>query len=246
MTLRAAAIACLLVVPAAGGCASHHPVAAPAPQPVAAVRNDLRWFRASAEYRGLAIEVYRNATAQLPVLTRGLAPGSWAVILDADETVLDNSRHERLLADHNESFSEAEWSRWVRERAATAIPGAVEFTKQVHALGGRVAIVTNRADSLCGPTRENLRAIGVTADVVLCQPAKESDKNPRFERLRTGTADPNVPPLTVVEWVGDNIQDFPRLTQAIRDRPSMYADFGVRFFLLPNPMYGSWTRNEEP
>jgi 5'-nucleotidase (lipoprotein e(P4) family) len=246
VTRRAAAIAWLLTVPGAASCASHHPVATPVPQPVAAVRNDVRWFRASAEYRGLAIEVYRTATAQLPVLTRGLAAGTWAVILDADETVLDNSRHERQLADRNESFSEAEWSQWVRARAATAIPGAVEFTRQVHELGGRVAIVTNRADSLCNPTRENLQSVGVRADVVLCQVAKESDKNPRFERVEGGTADPKLPPLKVVEWIGDNIQDFPRLTQAIRDTPSMYADFGLRYFLLPNPMYGSWTRNAEP
>jgi 5'-nucleotidase (lipoprotein e(P4) family) len=246
VTRRTAAIAWLLVVPGATSCVSHHPVTPPVPQPVAAVRNDLRWFRASAEYRGIAIEVYRTAAAQLPVLSRGLRAGSWAVILDADETVLDNSLHERRLADRNESFSEAEWSRWVRERAATAIPGAVEFTREVHALGGRVAIVTNRADSLCDATRENLRAVGVVADVVLCQPAKESDKNPRYQKVETGTAAANLPPLKVVAWVGDNIQDFPGLTQTIRDTPSRYADFGVRFFLLPNPIYGSWTRNTDP
>jgi predicted secreted acid phosphatase len=55
-----------------------------------------------------------------------------------------------------------------------------------------------------------------------------------------------MPKLTVVAWVGDNIQDFPRLTQASRNDPAAFADFGRRYFVLPNPMYGSWERNTEP
>jgi 5'-nucleotidase (lipoprotein e(P4) family) len=237
----------LLLVLAVAGCASH-PAATPAPTPTLApaVRNDIHWFRSSAEYRGIALEVYRNAAARLPELVDGMRAGSWAVILDADETVLDNSLHERRLADRNEGFTEAEWARWVREVAATAVPGAPEFTRKVHELGGRVAIVTNRADSLCTPTRANLHRIGVDADIVLCQPGTESDKNSRFRRIEQGTAATGVPALKVVEWLGDNIQDFPNLGQSIRDTPAKYADFGLRYFLLPNPMYGSWTRNPEP
>jgi 5'-nucleotidase (lipoprotein e(P4) family) len=212
----------------------------------AIARKDIHWFRSSAEYRGIALEVYRDAGAHLTELTRGLAPGAWAVILDADETVLDNSLHERRLADRNESFTETEWARWVRERAATAVPGAVEFTRKVQALGGRVAIVTNRADSLCAPTRDNLKSIGIDADVVLCQPGVESNKNPRFQKIQSGTAAGGLPALTVVEWLGDNIQDFPDLTQAVRTVAGGYADFGIRYFLLPNPMYGSWEKNPEP
>jgi len=41
--------------------------------------------------------------------------------------------------------------------------------------------------------------------------------------------------------VGDNILDFPALSQAIRPKgESAFTDFGTRFFMLPNPMYGSW------
>ncbi|MGH7524532.1 MAG: 5'-nucleotidase, lipoprotein e(P4) family [Gemmatimonadales bacterium] len=240
-----------IILLATAGCGGHHPLP-PSPTPNAGAsataddRNDIRWFRASAEYRGIAIEVYRAAAARLPELTRDLDRGKWAVILDADETVLDNSLNERRLADRHATFSEAEWTTWVRERAATAIPGAVDFTRRVHALGGRIAIVTNRADSLCQPTRENLRGVGIDADVVLCQPGSESDKNPRFRRVQQGTAASGIPALTVVEWLGDNIQDFPDLSQAIRSDNANYHDFGVRYFLLPNPMYGSWTHNPEP
>jgi 5'-nucleotidase (lipoprotein e(P4) family) len=239
---RPAVLAALVLL---AGCGRPGAGPTPAPRPVAASRNDIRWFRASAEYRGLALEVYRSATARLPALYRGMASGSWAVILDADETLLDNSRNERELADKGQSYNETEWAAWVRRKAATAIPGAVEFTRAVHAAGGRVAIVTNRADSLCNPTRDNLRQVGVEADVVLCQTGP-GDKNPRFAMIQHGTAAAGVPPLTVVAWVGDNIQDFPGLTQAVRQAPDGFAAFGVRYFLLPNPMYGSWEHNVEP
>ncbi|HEY8061337.1 MAG TPA: HAD family acid phosphatase [Gemmatimonadales bacterium] len=244
---RLRGVALFLGVVATAGCAAHpRATAAPTPALSPGSRNDIHWFRSSAEYRGIVIEIYRTAAARLTGLTRGRQAGTWAVILDADETVLDNSLHERRLADRNQGFTEAAWTRWVRERAANAIPGAVDFTRQVHQLGGRVAIVTNRADSLCAPTRENLRSVGIEADIVLCQPGTESDKNPRFQRIQQGTAMAGIPALDVVEWLGDNIQDFPDLDQSIRDSPVRYADFGLRFFLLPNPMYGSWTGNAEP
>lgn len=223
------------------------PALRPTPVPAAsAARRDIHWFRSSAEYRGIALEIYRTAGDRLPELSRGIARGSWAVILDADETVLDNSKHERDLADRNEVYTETGWTAWVRERAAGAVPGAVEFTKRVHDLGGRVAIVTNRADSLCAPTRDNLKTIGVAADVVLCKTDVSTDKNPRFVRVQNGSAAAGLPALTVVAWVGDNIQDFPNLTQAVRTLSGGYADFGVKYFLLPNPMYGSWEKNPEP
>jgi 5'-nucleotidase (lipoprotein e(P4) family) len=238
-------LACSILI--VTGCAPHAP-ATTAPQPMASTtasaRKDIHWVRSSAEYRGIALEVYRDAGEHLAALTRGMAAGSWAVILDADETVLDNSLHERRLADAGKSYNEVEWAVWVRERAATAVPGAVDFTRLVHELGGRIAIVTNRADSLCGPTRENLKKIGVTADIVLCQTGP-GDKNPRFQRVANGTAVVGIPALKVVEWIGDNIQDFPNLTQAIRTVADGYANFGVRYFLLPNPMYGSWEKNVE-
>jgi predicted secreted acid phosphatase len=61
--------------------------------------------------------------------------------------------------------------------------------------------------------------------------------------VRNGNAVEGLPPLTVLAWIGDNIHDFPELTQAIRDDPAAFTAFGRRFFVLPNPLYGSWERN---
>ncbi|HEY4303675.1 MAG TPA: HAD family acid phosphatase [Gemmatimonadaceae bacterium] len=216
------------------------PLAAPRRLP-----NEVRWFRTSAEYRALARQTYAIATARLPELSSGLATQSWAVILDADETVLDNSEYQRRRSMLDSGYTEATWAAWVNERAAPPVPGAPEFTRAVHAAGGRVVIVTNRADSLCTSTRVNLQKSGIETDLVMCQTPGPGDKNPRFQKVQNGTAAAGIPPLNVVAWVGDNILDFPGLSQASRNDPKALDPFGTRFFVLPNPMYGSWTDNPD-
>lgn len=232
-----------------GACA-RSPTTAPRPAqataPARQLPNDVRWFRTSAEYRALARQAYEVAGDQIPELARGLAPQSWTVVLDADETVLDNSEYQRRRVVLDSGYTEASWAAWVNERAAPPVPGAPDLTHRVHTLGGRVAIVTNRADSLCAATRANLQSAGIEADVVLCQPRGESDKNPRFQRIQNGGAVPGLPPLTIVAWFGDNILDFPNMTQAARNDPRALDEFGKRYFILPNPMYGSWQQVREP
>jgi 5'-nucleotidase (lipoprotein e(P4) family) len=220
-----------------------------APAAAAATRqlpNDVRWFRVSAEYRALARQAFQVAESRLPELTRGVARGSWAVILDADETVLDNSEYQRRRAVMDSGYTPASWTVWVNERAAVAVPGAVDFTRRVREAGGKVVIVTNRTQVECDATKANLRSADITTDIVLCQPPGEGDKNPRFQRVQSGTAVPGTGPLTVVAWVGDNILDFPGMTQAARNDPRALAEFGVKYFILPNPMYGSWQSIREP
>jgi 5'-nucleotidase (lipoprotein e(P4) family) len=220
--------------------------ATPAPRPATRpLPNEIRWFRNSAEYRALARQAYRIAEDRLPELSRGLAPGKWGVMLDADETVLDNSEYQRRRFMVDSGYTDASWTAWVNERAATAVPGAAELTHRVHTLGGRVVIVTNRAEAVCEATRANLVSDGVEADLVVCQPPGESDKNPRFKRVEAGTASPSVGPLTIVAWFGDNILDFPAMSQSARNDPRELAVFGYRYFILPNPMYGSWTQNPD-
>ena len=102
-------------------------------------------------------------------------------------------------------------------------------------LGGRVAFVSNRDDVVCDDTRENLKAVGFVADMVLCRVNRVSDKSARFATVQQGAQ--------VLVWVGDNIQDFPALTQAVRNQPDGFQLFGDRYFVLPNPMYGSWEAN---
>jgi 5'-nucleotidase (lipoprotein e(P4) family) len=256
---RATSLALLLAV--ASACSPPPVVVAPAPasapaaaastptvRPADSIPLGLRWYRASAERRALYLQSYRGAAATLERRSAGLAPGSWAVILDADETVIDNSPYEQELAERHASYDEASWKSWVLREAAAALPGAVSFTARVHALGGKVVIVTNRNDAYCDATRANLQRVGIVADEVLCRTdPNNGSKDPRFEAVAAGKAPSSLPALSVVMWVGDNIQDFPRLTQSIRtDADSAFADFGESYVILPNPMYGSWEKNPLP
>ena len=222
------------------------PVApSPARPPAGATLGDgVKWFRVSAEYGAITRSVYRAATEAVANAARGKSPDSWAVVLDADETVLDNSVFQRDLTRGVAPFSEDLWATFVRTRSSVPVPGARAFLERVKELGGRIAIVTNRFDNLCEDTRENFRAQGLPFDVVLCRAqtgTNTGDKNPRFASAANGSAFGDSKTRDVVAFVGDNILDFPALNQSLRDRPDAdYAEFGKRYFILPNPMYGSW------
>ena len=245
----------LLVLPLASlSCAP----AAPAPKtaagpigisgvakPTGAPSDELHWLRNSAEYRAITIETYRAALASARTLSAGLPAGSWGVSVDADETVLDNSTYEVELQRRGEVHSDAAWKAWVARRERNAVPGAATFLSGVRALGGRVAVVTNTAQSLCPDVAANLEKAGLPYDLLVCRADDGGDrKEGRWKAIEAGTALPGVAPVKLLLWVGDNIQDFPDQSQALREKDeSAFADFGVRFFALPNPVYGTWEKN---
>lgn len=204
-------------------------------------------MRTSAEYRTLTLQVYAGAAAWVSSAAAGRAPRSWAVILDADETMLDNSLEAKERAAEGRRFEAPTWAAFVKRRVSTAVPGARSFLEAVRAQGGVIAVVTNRDEDLCDDTRENLRGEALPFDVVLCRAqGGPSAKGPRFDRVAAGEATPGTGPLEVIAFVGDNVLDFPGGSQSLRDAPEdALADFGRRFFLLPNPVYGSWERSPE-
>jgi 5'-nucleotidase (lipoprotein e(P4) family) len=196
----------------------------------------------SAEYYASILQVYRDATARIEQQAPSHTAGTWGVVLDADETVISNLPYqiERIGL----GYSAESWAAWVRRREATPLPGAASFLARVRQLGGRIAIVTNRLASECDDTVALFRARALPFDAMLCRADNgPSDKNPRFEAVAAGKSPASPGPLDVVAFVGDNILDFPKLSQAIRQGElAGFSEFGVRFFLLPNPMYGSWER----
>jgi acid phosphatase len=231
------------------------PVATPAPAPrtspapppeaaaaPAALPNDIKWVQRSAEYHAAVLQTYSAATARIEQQAASRTAGAWGVILDADETIISNLQYQ--IERVGQGYSPESWAAWVRRREAIPLPGAGAFLARVRQLGGRIAIVTNRLESECEDTRLVFRTHQLPYDLMLCRPDKApSDKNPRFEAVATGKTPASPSPLDVVAFVGDNILDFPGLTQGIRQvGEGTYSEFGVRFFLIPNPMYGSWER----
>jgi len=220
------------------------PAVAPSPAPTAfRAPEAIRWVRGSAEHRALFLQVYRAASAHVEREAATRAPGTWAVVLDADETVIDNSLYQLERARSGQPFDPVSWKAWCARREAVPLPGASAFLSRVRALGGRIAIVTNRSAAECPDTEAVFQAQGLAYDAMLCKPeGGPSDKNSRFEAVARGAA--GLPPLELVAFVGDNIQDFPGQSQAIRRQgDEAFQAFGGGYFVLPNPMYGSWEGN---
>jgi 5'-nucleotidase (lipoprotein e(P4) family) len=217
------------------------PKASPTPAPVR-LPEAIRWVRGSAEHRALFLQVYLQATEHVEREAATRAPGTWAVVLDADETVIDNSAYEVERLEQQLPFDAKGWHDWTARREAMPLPGAAAFLARVHALAGVIAIVTNRTQGECPDTEAVFRAHELPFDVMLCMPdAGGSDKNPRFEAVARGTTPAHLPPLHIVAFLGDNIRDFPGLSQTIMKKgDDAFAGFGTSFFVLPNPMYGSW------
>ena len=244
----------LLFVLALSGCAASQPRTPAPPQtpttprtaapgtPARTLPNDLKWVRDAAEYQALFLQTYRAATARVEQQAPSRTRGSWAVVLDADETIISNLPYQIERGRQGLGYTSESWNAWVKRREATPLPGAAAFLSRVRELGGRIAIVTNRLGSECDDTEAVFRAHALVYDVMLCRPdGTPSDKNARFASVARGQAFGTSAAIDVVAYVGDNILDFPGLTQQIRKSGERgFPEFGVRFFILPNPMYGSW------
>ena len=224
------------------GCATHQPTGSPLTTSPGELPGNIQWVQRSAEYSALALQAYRVATAHVETAAKGKAPGTWAVVADADDTIINNTEYQARLVRRGVRHTEDLFTAWAAERASTAVPGARAFLARVRELGGRIAIVTNRIMVQCPDTEAVFKTLGMVYDVMLCRPdGASSDKNPRFSAVAAGETAAGGQPLDVVAFVSDNIHDFPGASQALRGQPeAAFSAFGARFFILPNPMYGSW------
>jgi 5'-nucleotidase (lipoprotein e(P4) family) len=204
----------------------------------------IKYMRDSQEYATLSRQVYRLASE---AVSRGAQenPGRpWAVVLDVDETALDNSTYQLERAAYGLPYDPASWAAWIERREAGAVPGVVDFIDLVRKAGGRVAWITNREASLTEPTRANLEGVGLwTASDRLClQKSSQHTKADRRREVVTGEGECawTGSPARVVVFVGDQMGDFPGPAEQIPQTGSDAA-FGRTCFLLPNSMYGGWT-----
>lgn len=272
----------LLLAAAVAGCASQARDAALPAQRCAPARpfaeggeRATLWVRRSAEYRAASEIVYRAARSALaanlsdssvsaePAPAAGHEDLPPAVVMDIDDTVLDNSApqaHMILDVICPAEFA-ALWDAWVAQRAAPAVPGAADFIRAARAMRDpagrpvRVFFITNRE---CGPrpgradpcpqqedTLANLRALGLDAptlaeDLMLKneRPDWPSEKEPRRREVASR--------YRIVLNVGDDFGDFlpgaRRMDAGERARlQCAHRDWwGTRWFVVPNPMYGSW------
>lgn len=211
----------------------------------------LQWYITSAERRAIYHEVYYVACKYVEVTAKDLPRGTWGVILDIDETTVDNSPSALNDMQANVSFSAANWKKWKEKEEAVALPGVKTLVALVHKMGGYVNFVSNGDLSLQSAYEGDLLKQGIYFDQVLLATAETSasDKNTRFVAIQKGEKPSKLPAQNIIAWFGDNIQDFPGLQQKDVDKWDVYDDalwrkFGNGWFILPNPIYGSWVGNK--
>ena len=273
MTVRlTASFAALILLAGCSAAPARQPVtpgqaasAAVAPAPAAPSANDnlnaLAWSQTAIEHDLIYVQTYRDAQARLLAAkadphwdalpkddrlapAKGLPP---AVVLDIDETVLDNSPYQARLVKNGGEYNEAEWAAWCNEQRARALPGVVEFTQFAARHGIAVIYISNRAKDLDQATLANLRKaslpvsgpeafLGLGTFVEGCEQIG-TGKGCRRQLVSRK--------YRVLMQFGDQIGDFLTVlanSGAGREKAmAPYLDWvGTRWFVLPNPTYGAW------
>jgi 5'-nucleotidase (lipoprotein e(P4) family) len=222
------------------------PSVATAQSPASKERLDVKYVRDSEEYWTLVQQVYQGAREAVLRAKAALPRNvTWGVVLDVDETTLDNSVYELDRESYNATFDSGSWNGWVRRQEAPLVPGAREFIAAVRNAGGRIAFITNRDESVREATRRNLSAVGVWQDgdrLCLQTDDQAYTKAARRGELRKGSGrcSWDGQAMTLVAYVGDQMGDFPLSGEEAASTGGT-GNFGVKYFLLPQPMYGSWT-----
>ena len=203
------------------------------------------WTQTSGEMRALSYQAFNLARMVLDHDLRmrhrnRLRP---AVIVDIDETILDNSRYQATLLKNRHSHSGQRFTDWVNRAEATALPGAVEFLRYASSRGVRVFYITNRRLIEKEATAINLKKLGfpqVDDQTLLVR----NDPQSSSKELRRRSVNKK---HRVVLLMGDNLNDFAEAfdnSKTVGDRleaaEQNKGKFGVRFIVLPNPMYGDW------
>lgn len=214
--------------------------AAPPPcRPGDALVNATLWIQSAAEYRASALQTYAAARAALDAGLSAPSALPPAVILDLDETALDNSSYAARSIRRNTTFEfDANWSAWVKEAAARPVPGATDFVTHAANRGVAIFYITNRTADMTADTRRNLESHGfpVAGDTLLMR-TSTTNKTARRESV---TARYNV-----LVYLGDDLNDFTDGSgKSVEERNAIAArnasEWGTRWFMVPNPMYGSW------
>ena len=198
------------------------------------------WHQTSAEYRALAYQAYNIAKLRLEEELKIPYEKKRAVIVDIDETVLDNSRYQGEIIKKD---SGADFDNWVNLAIGEPVPGALEFLQFAHKKGVEIFYISNRSLRHMNGTLKNLQKLGfpqADEEHILLRDIS-SDKGIRRRKVAEN--------YQIVLLIGDNLIDFDDVFRKknIEERfnwaDSLKAEFGKRFIILPNSMYGEWEKS---
>lgn len=203
----------------------------------------VRFQAHSAEVDALRYQAYNVATRQLDAILakRGDDARPPAVVLDLDETVLDNSPMEATAVTRCIDYTNWGdlWQQWVDAASAPLIPGARAFLEHANESGVAIYYVSNRVTKNLDATVKNLKARDLpqaSADHVRLMGQPKTARRAAIEKDHD-----------IVMLVGDSLHDFDGvfdkapLSKQHAAVARMKNEFGQRFIVLPNASYGSWT-----
>jgi len=194
----------------------------------------------AAEYRALCYQAFNIALVQLNQSSKILGGmKKSAIVVDIDETMLDNSPYEAQCILDNVGYPEG-WDQWMNKSDAQPVPGALDFLKAAKANNVDIFYITNRKEKYRSQTLKNLKIFefpDATNDHLMLKGESSSKKARRDKVSQTHN---------IIMFIGDNLNDFSEIFERknITDRfeltDKMKKEFGNRFIVLPNAMYGEW------
>ena len=214
------------------------------------------YAQSSAEYDANNIQTYTGAKL---ALDRALIEKNWtaaieqkenfsdkppAVILDIDETVLNNIPFQARAIIKGEGYPNG-WLDWMLEEASTSVAGVKDFLDYAERKGVKVFYVTNRVAIAEEATRNNLRKLGLPLDLdrdVLLMKNENGWTSDKVSRRQLISED-----YRILLLIGDQLGDFISLEEStvnIDSRKAIstkYKDmWGMKWFMITNPIYGRW------
>ena len=202
--------------------------------------NAMLWHQTSGEYRALCYQAFNLAKLRIDETLRNPSNKKPAVIVDIDETMLDNSPYNANLIVNGGSFSQTTWKAWTEGANATAVPGAVEFMNYAVSKGADVFYLSNRKLEEKDGTLANLIRLGFPqADDAHILLRTESGGK---EKRRMKVAETH----EVILLCGDNLNDFTdifekkNIAERFEGVEKLKDQWGKKFIVLPNPIYGDW------
>ncbi len=202
--------------------------------------NDVRWVRESKEYVALCNQVYANAIDKLKDTispnnySLNIINNNYAVVMDLDETVLDNSDYQVELYNKNEQYNPDSWDEWVVKEDAKLVPGAYDYISFLRNHNIQIIFISNRMHKRLQETKNNMLELGVYSDndIYLLRLDRADKKTIRRAEIFNSTGRmKGFKQFEIIQYLGDAIGDF---------EVDNLDRFGLDQFVFPNPMYGKW------
>lgn len=241
------AAAIVLIAAISTQCSSSKPAAAGAEDAVVAQLsqhqvNATLWYSESLENTYLYMSLYDRAAQIVGEKLHMDRKRASAVVLDLDETVLNNAPYQKERISKGLEYTQQSWDDWVRREAAEALPGALEFTQFCMRNEVAVFYISNRSEETLPETLSNLQKLGFPNAEPSYVMLKTNTSNKDIRRKKVSTE------YDVLVYLGDQLSDFSSIfedaEQPISEQKltGMFDSMKRQFVLFPNPMYGRWEK----